>query len=340
MLLSVCILGIIVFASVCFYHGFNNNSLLIFSDPAFLMDDSGRLLKANKAFKELQNRAFPAISHNHLFTELTGCSLSDETPWQTVLFPLKKDMEKRVLVRHPLTKKGFLCVLTKDEFTTLKTDILHRLIHDAKSPLSTASMALHNLQFITHQNGTKPDTAGIDEYLLPAQEAVSDTTKRIQNAVLFSRSKHLSAHAVNANDVLEKVQKQLKHSIAIRLDLDNNPFFMMADEAIIGLVVEQLAVIASKITGEASSVTLRSRNDQSNSKKPQNEIHIFTSALSETDSVLSQEKKLNPEQFPKDLRLLLHMVLILLKQYQAQIYGDFNPDTGSYFKLVFTPLKD
>jgi hypothetical protein len=206
--------------------------------------------------------------------------------------------------------------------------------------MATASLALHNLYFITHQKDSLPDQKAIDEFLIPAQEAMEETSQRIQNAVLFSKSAQLKKHVVNINEIVETAYKRLKASLAIQLILDRNIDFSLADAKSLALVLEELARIASAPDDGQQSVFIKTYKGSSADGKAQTEVHIFPEPFSDNPDIPTKNEFLNSKISADNSQLMLNMALILLNQNQVTFYGYAKPDAGSYFRLIFKNLQD
>ncbi len=336
MIIPIFLIGIILLLLFLLWQ--KSNPVKQFSDPAFLLDASGKLVKMNIAFKQFQTQFFPILKTENAFHEITGKPFNSNCPWKILSYPVKLDSKNQKLTIHPLKSGHFVCVISEDEFSGIQHNILHRLIHNAKGPMATASLALHNLYFITHQKDSLPDLEAIDEFLIPAQEAVEETSRRIQNAVLFSKSEQQKKHVVNINEIVETAYKKIKKSLVIHLLIDKNVDFTLANEKSLILALEELARFSASVNNSQQPVFIKTCRGTSADGKAQTEIHIFPESLSKGPDIPTKNELLNSVILKDNTQPMLNMALIVLEQNQVTVYGYQKPDSGSYFRLIFKNL--
>ncbi len=316
------------------------NPIKHFTDPAFLLDASGRIKKSNTAFKNLQNQFFPRLNKDNVFNEITGLELNNNYPWDIHDFPVKIESKKFKLSVFPFRMDQIVCIIYEDTFSELRRTILHRLIHDAKGPMSTVLMALHNLNFITHQKDTFPDQDGIDEFLIPAQEASKETSRRIQNAVLFSKNKPLKNQVVNLNEIVTTTYKRMSETILIHLIKDNKIDFTLCDEKTLEMALEELTRFSAFMNNNQQAVNIKTIKKLSSDDKAQTEIHIFSEGLGKEPKIPKSNELLGSKILTDFTQPILNMALILLYRNQVTFYGYIIPETGSYFRLIFKNLEE
>jgi len=309
-------------------------SLAHFRSPVCLINQDRKIVRSNVPFKNFLKNELPGQSFMSLLPPLEKIDLS--TDFVTV--QTKKSTSFTVIVQ-PFDGERFLCSISDAICSKTDHSSLHRLIHDAKNPLATCSMALHNLHFITHQKDmAMPDQNALDEFLVPAQQAVEETTRRIQDVVIFSRTGHEKFLVANINETLEDVSVTLRDSIRIIPEFDQRLSFSMMDQQAMVLALQELIILCNS-QSSAADVHLRTHYDsEKNPGKIQIEISSGPTNFSNPDN--QEENTLNELEFPEDKKIHFQVAKTILQRHQSTLYGSYHQETGGYFIFSLQRIED
>ncbi|MGD9899287.1 MAG: sensor histidine kinase [Calditrichaceae bacterium] len=106
-------------------------------------------------------------------------------------------------------------ILQQSKFDDIYFEVIHKLIHDLKSPLSTALISLQNLKLSRDENDdvAKSSRSEIDEYVQPALEAIDDIKKFANILSMLSNTTKNNYSACDFDDFLTRIITQIKDEL-------------------------------------------------------------------------------------------------------------------------------
>ncbi len=195
--------------------------------PSLCISDNLKILAVNHSFLDILNPEMSKsdISKSDKFIELTkvidesiASGHPDTTYWS--LYNGKETLNFLVNIQ-PVTlgimKRCFLIklILQKSKFDDIYFEVIHKLVHDLKSPLSTAMISLQNLKFSRDENGGAADSvnADIEDYVQPALDAIEDIKKFANILSMMSNTTQNNYSACDFVDLAERVLSQITDDI-------------------------------------------------------------------------------------------------------------------------------
>lgn len=131
-------------------------------------------------------------------------------------------------------------------------EVLHHLVHDTKNHIATTSLALHNLEFVIAEN--KNLEHPVDEYIIAAKKALDDTTHKVQESLIFTRTGVDKFIATDMRFLVDKIILGLDENVNIIPKYENDLPFVDMDQQAIELAIRKLLEIAT-VNGNGHTIT-------------------------------------------------------------------------------------
>jgi hypothetical protein len=214
-------------------------------------------------------------------------------------------------------------------------EVLFRIIHDTKSSLSTAAMALHNLAFIlTDQN----NQSAPDEFIQAAQQAIDETNKRLGEAVAFSRTGTDNFEPVDARGIAQEIILNIDPTIEIISNFSTKLPFVFADSVALAMVFQKL-VLCSRENSKNRQVLhfeLESADDGFSKTICKIYNHKYLSIPNRNE----KEFDITNAQLSDEKKMQLSIVKKLLSRHETILNGSFSESLGGNWSFILKGFRE
>jgi len=221
------------------------------------------------------------------------------------------------------------------EQTESNNNTLHRLIHDIKSPIATAAMALHNLSFVLNEPKEKKS---IPEFFSSAQEAITDINNRLLEAVTFSRTDTTNFQPVDLAGLVENISSSADTTVKIIPDLDNQIPLVQADQQALSLVFNKLILLSKSERNNLQIIHIKLENITSEYRQIVCKIYHHT--YLSVSTIEYEQLQFLPDRMKNGNHLLFSIVQQILSRHNAILFGTFDKQKGGFWTFNLRGMKE
>lgn len=219
--------------------------------------------------------------------------------------------------------------------TESNKNTLHLLIHDIKSPIATAAMALHNLSFVLNDPNEKKS---IPEFINSAQEAITETNNRLLEAVTFSRTDTANFQPVDLLGLVETISGNANASLKIIPDLDSQIPLVQGDQQALSLVFNKLILLSK--TEQTNLQIIHIKLENSTSEYGQVICKIYHHAYLSMSTNKYEQLQFSPDRMKNGNHLRFSIVQQILSRHGTNLFGTFDKQKGGFWTFNLRGMKD
>ena len=221
----------------------------------------------------------------------------------------------------------------------ISLEVLFRLIHNTKSSLSTAAMALHNLSYIlTEENKEEYKDASSDEFIHAAQLAIDETNTRLVEAVSFARNSIDNFEPIDLKATAERAIGKMNTSATIMADLPDHLPILKADSAALSMVFQKLILLSMDDNSGKQIIHFHMKMNLVDENiiicNVFNHKYLGKATQNQKPEILDISK-MNDEK-----KLQFEIVKIIISRHGSKIEGIYSKDAGGTWKFILQGIKE
>ncbi len=218
-------------------------------------------------------------------------------------------------------------------------ETLNHLVHNAKNPLATTAMALHNLSFVLNEQelNTKKQPDSITEFLTSALTAIDETNERLKETILFCRTDMHHFKPVNIVDIAEAFVSDIDPAVILMTGFDNGLPMLKSDIQIVRLVFSYLL---SLTYGKPQKQIVHFKLRRSHPKQKMVTCEIYNHNYLGLETECANTDPLKADDLDDSSKMKLTVVQRILLFHQSELKGCYEKQNGGYWTFTLTGIKD
>lgn len=218
-------------------------------------------------------------------------------------------------------------------------ETLNRLVHNAKNPLATTAMALHNLSFVLKEDelSAEKQDASVNEFLNAALLGIDETNERLKETLLFSKTEWSHLEPVHLSEIADSVIEEIAPAVTILTVFDSDLPMVYSDIQAMRLVFSYLLNLVYS-NSQKQIIHFKINKSDTNPKNISCEIFNHRYLGKEMECTNALPKASADLDDPGTLQLKI--VQRILSFHHSELKGCFEKQNGGYWIFTLLGIKE